>query len=82
MRDRDHRPPPIEEPALRHRRKHGKKTLAIEACYTGKVYFGFQNNGWRVWARYETERDRANALDQLRKKITSWEFRIPDEPLG
>jgi len=56
--------------------------LAIEACYTGKVYFGFQNNGWRVWARYETERDRANALDQLRKKITSWEFRIPDEPLG
>lgn len=67
--------PPATDEIPRHRRKKGKKPWTIEYRYLpGKGLFWSDCRKWRTWGRYETERDRDEALRACAKN--SWKERI------
>lgn len=76
--------PCLLEREPKHKRKRGKRPFAIEWRYIGPVRWWFQSNReWRVYKRYESERDRDQAIRSLEKKSKTetygvtkfWEYR-------
>ena len=69
-----------QEETPKHKRKRGRKDYGIEMRYIGKkkhnVLWEFYNGEWHnYWGKYETEKDRDEALKALQKKSTNGAFR-------
>lgn len=84
---RDKSPLP-DEPA-KHQRKRGQKSFVIERRFTGVLPNNFlqkwysDQQKWHVYRRYETKKDRDNAIATMRRRkhseVRSYEYRTVND---
>ncbi len=65
-----------------HVRKKGKKPFAIECRYVGSSVISRIRPSikeWHLFRRYETAKDRDQAIETLRMKSRNYEYRVGDQ---
>lgn len=71
-------PDDVRPPPAKSRKRHESKPFVIE--YKGKTESAWlvRLKDWRVFARYHTAEQRAQALDGFRRKYPFYEYRTLD----